>query len=364
MRTTILTVSLLLASTATAQITRHVPPGFGDVEGNRTFTYPFGRQDTKLQFLVDAAWVTTGTGIINSIAMRPEGSLTATYAGYSKTYTLTLWTTPVTAAAMTNDPVANTGNTSPTLAFNGNLNLPTAAPATRLPAPFGALFPFNTPYVFVGSAGNLLAQIDTADAVTPPGSWNVDAVFMRSNSQELLLASVSPNCANASGHVLNLTPDRTSGAVGGALTLTPRQTPTTAFALAAVFLGSTNRAPGYPFDLTPLGLTNCFWAIDMIANQITVPTGGVFAPVQWPIPAAPWLVNLPLYHQALGLASPTSLANAVVSEAWVTVVHPGSGYVTQANSAFFVATSGSWFLSAAAGTGGLVPVLELDGIFP
>lgn len=265
---------------------------------------------------------------------------------------------------MTNDPVANAGNTSPTLGFNGTVNVPTAAPTTRLPAPFGVVFPLNTPYVFLGSTGNLLVQIDTADATTPPGSWNVDAVFQRSNSQELVLASVSPTCANGSGHVLNLTPDRTSGAIGGALTLNLRQTTTTAFALAAVFLGSTNRAPGFPFDLTGFGMTNCSWAIDMLANQIAVPSGGAFLPVQWPIPAAPWLVNLPLYHQALGLASPTSLANAVVSEAWVTVVHLGSGYTTQANSAFYVASSASWFLSAGAGTGSLVPVLELDGIFP
>ncbi len=364
MRVRVLAASLLLLAAVPAQITRHVPPGFDDVEGNRSFTYPFGRQDTKLQILVDAAWVTTGTGIVNSIAMRPEGSLTATYPGYSKAYTLTLWTTPVTAAAMTNDPVANTGNTTPTLGFSSTLNLPTAAPATRLPAPFGVVFPLTTPYVFLGATGNLLLQIDTADATTPPGSWNVDAVFRRSNSQELILASVSPTCSNGNGHTLNLTPDRTSGAVGGALTLNLRQTTSTAFALAAVFLGSTNRAPGFPFDLTGLGMTNCSWAIDMLANQIAVPTGGVFPATQWPIPAGPWLVDLPLYHQALGLASPTSLANAVVSEAWVTLVHPGTGYATQANSVFYVASSASWFLSAGAGTGGLVPVLELDGIFP
>ena len=361
MRTTILAATLLLPAVANAQITRHVPPDFGDVEGNRSFTYPFGRADAAAQVLVDAPWVTTGVGIINVISMRPEGSLTATYAGYSKAYTLTLWTTPVTAAAMTADPIANIAGTTPTVGFSGTLNLPTAAPTTRLPAPFSVVFPLTTPYVFVGTSGNLLLQIDTADLTTPPGSWNVDAVFQRSTSHELILASVSPACANGNGHTLNLTPDRTSGAIGGAFNFNFRQTTTTAFALAAMFLGSTNRAPGFPLDLTGIGMPSCALAIDMLANQIVVPVGGVFPSAQWPVPASPWLVDLPLYHQALGLASTASLSNAVMSEAWVTMVHPGTPYPTQAQSIFYVASTARWAIGAG---GGLTPVLELDGIFP
>jgi hypothetical protein len=357
----ILVASSLLLSSLAAQTARVVPPGAADVEGNRTFTYPFGRADAGVQILIDAPWVSANGGVITQVAFRPDSPATSTtYAGYTKNYTFTFWTTPVTAATMTTSALGNAGGATPTVGYSGLVTLPTAAPFATPPAPFGVIVPLTTPYVFVPSLGNLLMQVDTADQNSVPGSWNVDSVFLRnSGGIEMQVAQVTPACTSG-GQGLRLAPVRTTGTLGGTLDLTLTPTPANAvFAAAFVWLGATNRGPGMPIDLGVLGMSGCVLGTEPIATQAVVPSGGAFPTTQWPVPLQPQLTDLPLYHQALGLASPPSLTGAITTETFVTRIHPGVGYPVRAQTTFYVASQAAWFLASP--VGGLVPVIEFGG---
>lgn len=351
---------LLLSSALAAQAARVVPPGLADVEGNRTFTYPFGRADGHVQVLYDATWVSSSGGVITQMSFRADSPATpTTYAGYTKGYSITLWTTPVAATAMSTNPTANAGGATPTVVYNGPVTLPTASPVATPPAPFSVVVPLGTPYVFLPSSGNLLLQIDSTDLNAVPGSWNVDSVFLRTSGVELQTAQVAAGCTSG-GQTLRLAPVRTSGTLGATLDLTLTPSPVNAtFTAAFVWLGLTNRAPGYPLDLTPLGLSGCVLATEPLAIQGQVASGGTFPVTQWPIPMQPQLTGLPLYHQALGLTQPPSLAGAITTETFVTRIHPGTGYPLQAQTIFFVTTTSTWTLASP--TGGLVPVIELFG---
>ncbi|MCC6672265.1 MAG: hypothetical protein IT458_14480 [Planctomycetes bacterium] len=359
--TTVL-LPLLLAAGVAAQASKVVPPYFATAEGNRTHTYPFGRDNAALQVLVDAAWLTTQTGLVQAVAMRPEGSLTAIYTGYTKNYKVTMWTTATTAAAMIANPTTNIGTATPTVVFNGPLTLPTASPRAILPAPFSVRIALTTPYVFNGGAGNLLMQLETADTVVPPSSYSLDAAFLRSTTAELATAQVSRVCANGLAQSLSLVPSRTSGVLGSTLDMTLRASTPGAFPQALVFLGTDNAGPGYPIDLGVIGMSGCTLNTDIFALQVVLATSGLFPTVQWPLPAMPQLANLPVYVQALGWANPpATFANSVTSEAFVALLHPGPGYPIQAQSIFYVASTNTWSMGSG---GGYLPVLNFEGVFP
>ena len=66
----------LLAAPAVAQITGYVPGGNATVEGNSTFTYPFGRATGGIQVLVDGSVLRqTFSAMLLSVAFRPNGVL-------------------------------------------------------------------------------------------------------------------------------------------------------------------------------------------------------------------------------------------------------------------------------------------------
>src|SRR5688500_4710864 len=174
-----ITVSLLVLTTTTnlaAQGGRLVPAQFSSVEGNSLHTHPFGHADSQMQILADASELATTQATIFDVLFRAEGAASLSYPSYTKSYKVTLYTTPVRAAQMTTNPVANRGAATGTVVFNGSLNVPASTPVQPVPRVFELRISFTAPYRYTAAQGSLLMHYETADTVAPPGLWFLDAV--------------------------------------------------------------------------------------------------------------------------------------------------------------------------------------------
>lgn len=357
---TLVACSLGLSGLARAQTSKVVPPFYASVEGNSRYTYPFGRDQTALQLLIDASQLTTSQGVVTAVAFRPEGSTTTAYTGYTKTYKVTTWTTPVAAASMTTDPLANAANTPATVVFHGVLNVPNAPVLPVLPSPFTLRVPFtNGPYPYDGTKGNLLVQIDTADTVVPPGTWVVDAASLRSTTAEGPVSLVADGCKNAANQDLAMSITRGTAVVGGMLDFVLKSSNPGAFPIAVGILG-TRAMP--PIDLSVVGMGGCSLNIDVLMTRTVSESGGTYPTLAWPIPALPLLQGLPLYGQALGWANPpATLVGSVTSDASAVIVGGSSGWSVDAQSIFYVASTSRWSMSNGFA---YFPVSSVEGVFP
>lgn len=356
---TLPTTLLALAVTvpATAQTLKVLPPGMAEIEGNLTHTYPFGRMTAGLQTIHDASWVTTQQGVLMGVRFRAEGSdFNDNLTGYSKAYDLTVAMTPVAAAAMTTDPVANHGGVQPTTVFSGVLNVPNSAAQPSAPRPFAIHFPFQTPFLVDGTQGNLILTLRSADTFSPPGTYGLDAVNLRSTSGEGIVEPISLGCPNAQGATLSLAIDDSVLTVGGRLDTQLSTNAPGAFPTAAFLLGLRR----VDLDLGVIGMPGCnLVAGDAIATTI-VETGGTYPLRSLSIPALPSLEGVNLFGQALGLAQVGSLTGSVTSDGLGLRIGSQTGAAVQGQS-IFSRDLASWFIGR---TGTYMPVMELDGVFP
>lgn len=354
MRPLAFVVCSALAAALPAQQLKTVPSGMADVEAGSVFTYPFGRVDAKLQLLIDADQITLGVGVITGIGFR-QNNVTASQvtAAYTKNYMVTVYQVPTAAANMVADPVTNIGSATGTVVFNGPLNIPAQAPTSILPAPFGLQIPFNQFLPFDGSLGNLLLLIESTDQGPVTGTFRLDSQTFRAANIEGVVGEIDGSGCVANGTSLLLATTATSAVLGSNL----QQTLTTTGATAANFalLGLQRR----DLDLSVFGMPGCWSRVDLFASQLAI---GSPANVQWTIPLNPAFEGLPVFAQAFGLSTTGLLQDSVVSNAQAIRIGSNSNPVAHADSAFYVATSASWFRSGA-GTF-VVPVTELQGVFP
>ena len=349
-----------LGGVASAQTSRVVPPFYATVEGNSRYTYPFGRDQAAMQLLIDRSQLTAGNAVVTAVAFRPEGSTTAAFTGYSKTYKLTVWTTTVAAAAMTIDPIANAANQPATVVFHSVLNVPSAPPLSVLPSAFTLRVPFaNGPYPYASAMGSLLLQVDTADTVVPPGSWNVDAASLRTTTAEGSVTLVATGCQNGSNDALGMTIPRNTAIVGGSIDLALKTSSNGAFPLAVGILGA-RTLPA--IDLGVVGMSGCSLHVEPLLTQSVNESAGAYPTISWPLPNLPLLQGLALFAQTLGWANPPStLMGSVTSDASAVIVGPTGGWSVDAQSIFYVASTSRWSMGSNVA---FFPVVSVEGVFP
>lgn len=350
-------LAVFLAAPTPAQNRKVLPPGFATIEGNATHTYPFGRQTGGIQMIHDATWVTQQQGLVQGVRFRAEGSdFNANLPGYSKAYDLTVATTPISGIGMTTDPVQNHGGVQPTMAFSATLNVPNSAAQPTAPRPFAIHFPFNQPFPFDGTQGNLILTLTTADTISPPARYGLDAATLRSTTGEGAIETISLGCMNGTGAELSLLVDEPSFTWGGQLLATVMSNSPGAFPTAVLLLGL-NRVD---LDLGIVGMPGCnLVAGDAIAQTI-VETGGSYPPYTLPIPSTASLEGVALIGQVLGLTQTGTLTGAVTSDGLGMRIGSLTGASVQGQS-IFTMDQVSWFIGR---VGTYMPIVELDGIFP
>ena len=364
MRTTPLFICALGVA-ATAQTTKYVPPTHETVEGNSTNTYPFGRAVGGLQVLVDAPFLTTQSGFVSAVSFRPNGLLlgATTAIGYSAQYKLTCWNTNLNAAAMTNVPANNAGTGTPTVVFNANLTLPSVGPSALMPEPFSVRFPFGSVYQFSGSTSNFLMQVETVGTIAPPSTWAIDALSTNKSNITGLQVRVAAQCTYLNNR-LNTTLGATEAAKaipGGMVTYSVASTAVGAWPMVLAILGTTNAAPGYPLDLSVLGMPGCTLNVNAPVTQTLAETAGAYPTVVWPIPAFPTLVGATVYVQNLGVNSLTSLVGAVTSDAFAVTIGDATAPAGVKAQSIFSTNLSTWSIGTA---GAYHPVLKFEGVFP
>lgn len=353
----------LLAAPASAQLTGYVPAGNATVEGNSTFTYPFGRAVGGIQVIVDGSVLAqTFTSMLLSVAFRPNGVLIggATSTGYSSAYKITCWNTNVLASGMTAVPATNAGTATPTVVFNGTINFPNVGVSTVLPEPFSVAIPFTTGFPITPQATNLLMQVESVGSATPVTTWNVDAISISKTLITGTASKVGTACAYL-GQTLAMTygSTQTASAIpGGSITYPLAATSTAAWPTVIAILAGTNAAPGFPIDLSVVGMPGCMLNVDPIATQAILATGSTYPSVSWPIPALPTLVGGAVYVQNLGLNSLSSLTGAVTTDAYAVMIgNSGSAYPVTTQS-IFSSNLSTWSISP---TVSFHPVMRFTG---
>jgi hypothetical protein len=346
----------LLAVSLPAQLTKVLPHGMDLVEGPLVYTYPFGRTTGAIQLLYDAAAVTQGQGVVLGMRFRQSQVTSAQlHAGYTKNYQVTAYTVPTPAATMSADPAVNAGTATGTVVFNGPVTLPPVNPLATVPAPFTIHIPFQIPYAYDGSQGNLMFVVETADTTAVAASYRIDAVNFTFNTATGLSSSIdAAGCASGSRSLALSVADGTA-VVGGSLAQNfSSAVPGTLPVLAAgVSFGLA------PQDLTPFGMPGCTFWLGAMQTQLVLEQAGTYPTVNWPLPNAPWIEGIAFASQGFGLASTGQLGDSVVSNAVGTRIG-GQGGPTRNMGMSFRGT-GSWSM----GTNGVfMAVVELEGVFP
>jgi hypothetical protein len=348
---------LALAALAPAQQQKVLPHGMDFVEGPLVYTYPFGRTTGAIQLLYDAPTVTLGQGVILGMKFR-QSQVTAsqTHPGYTKNYQVTAYTVATPAATMSADPAINVGTAVGTIVFSGPVTLPPVNPLTTQPAPFTIDIPFQQPYLYDGSQGNLLFVVETADTTAVATSYRIDAVNLAFNTATGLSSSIdAAGCANGS-RSLALDVTQSAAIVGGSIqqNFTSNAPGSVPIVLACLSLGV------QPQDLTPFGMPGCtLWLAPFEFRFVTEQPGGGFLPVSWPIPNAPWAEGIAFASQGLGLAPSGQLGQSVVSNAVGTRIGGQLGATRDMGMSF--RSTASWSM----GTNGVfMAVVELQGVFP
>ena len=364
--------SLALVGAATAlalpaQQYKVVPSGMDFVEGPAVSTPPFSATTSGIQILIDASQVTSGTAVLTGISLRPSQT-TSSSPGFTKPYQLNCYTVPTTAAAFEAmaspyDPNNVIAGALPTLVFNGPLTLPAAAPLAVAPAPFSINIPFNPPYVYDSTQGNLLLMLETTDLTVTPGTYRIDAVTFSESSSAGIVAPIDlAGCAPAGNSITSTTSPASSVNVGGVInTQLTRSTPG-AFPAAIVMLSFT-RADLDLFAL--LGMPTCTGRLGTIdLTQFVLETPGGYPLVQWSVPPDPIFHGVALITQSLGLSVSGLIADSVDSNAEALRLGPQAappGVTARSGFHTVTMTVNNWVHGT---TGQNVPVVQLEGILP
>ncbi|MHC4514774.1 MAG: hypothetical protein ACYS5W_13860, partial [Planctomycetota bacterium] len=275
-----LTTAVLLAASLHAQTFKVIPPSYTNLEGNSTHTYPYGRQTTEQQILINGSMISKATALIRGLNVRPNQTDKG-YPAYQKKYTLTV-----------------------------------VSPRRVWPAPFVTKWPFKTVYTFPASTSNFLAHIKTNDLTTPPTSparWAQDAISLRDTSLAGEKAKVGTRCTLGNGNYLGITVG-TKHYVGGQVSITLKLAggaPAGTWPTAILGLGATVKKPGFPIDLGAAGMPNCFLLVDPLLAYFYKESGGTYPAFSPNVPNDNKLFGAVFFAQGLG-ATKNGLVGGVV----------------------------------------------------
>jgi hypothetical protein len=344
----------LLGALLPAQQTKTVPNGFDLVEGPSVFTYPFGRVDAGLQVLSNADQVTLGSGVITGIRFRVTQQ-TTTNVGYTKSYRVTAYTVATNAPSMVADLATNVGTATGTVVFNGPVTLPSSGALPVAPAPFQISMPFNPPYAFNGSQGNLLLLVETTDQGAVSGSYRIDAVTFRNTVVEGIVADVDGAGCTAGGASMRISGNASQAVVGGNVDLTLTSAVGGAFPVALSCFAFDRPLT----DLTPMGMPGCKGWLGALVFQVLTETGGSYPHSLIAVPVNAGLEGMQVFAQTLALPPSGLLQGAVTSNALAIRIGQ-QGLPLVRNQCAFRAAAG-WFIS---GAGESLPIVQLEGVFP
>jgi hypothetical protein len=349
-----------------AQNLKVIPQSYTNLEGNSTNTYPYGRQTTEQQILINGSLISKGTALIRGLNIRPNQTSSG-YPAYKKNYTMTVYGTSVTAAQMTTNPATNIGSARGTQVFNGTLSLPAVKPLKVWPAGFLIKWPFKSVYTLPANKVNFLAHIKTADTTTPPtspGRWGQDSILFRDSSTGNEKAKVGDRCTLGNGSYLSISAASTVN-VGSQVSITLKlaggaQAGT--WPTVVLSLGPTVTKAGFPFDLGLAGMPGCYLLVDPLVALFLSESGGTYPAFTQNIPNDNKLFGAVFFAQGLG-ATKNGLVGGVVTDTWQFRVGPATAQTRTQQSNFRVVTTSTdrWSMST---VGAYCPVVQLDGVFP
>ena len=170
-----ITSASLLAQTQTTV----VPSMYATTEANSSTAYPFGLTATsRVQYLYSKGLVAVPVMSIKQLATRNSNASTSTAKQVDLEVGMTTTATDWLASSTT---FANNLGTDYKIVFTRKLiNLPAQVATSPNPAPFTAIVPFDSQFVYVAVNGNLL--IDYFQHATSVGSYNHDTSFTQTGA--------------------------------------------------------------------------------------------------------------------------------------------------------------------------------------
>jgi len=280
------------------------PSGFLCKEGNSSHHIPSRYAPARSQQLYDAS-ILSGlkTGVIRGIALRRNGTGSATYTAHKFRMTIHMSSSGVKSAAgwSKTSYLANRGTDYKAVVSNKVVNFPAAARPSTAPAPFSVTVPFTTPFSYF-KGRNLLVQFDTTNYPSGVGSynWYADAQYYSSSAKAGTVVKYGKGCP--SGLVLHGYAPPINGtsklywywySKGG------YHTP------AMAILGVSDKTWGFlilPFSLAGMGAPGCYLNADMVLAFVgftdSTGTNGRYR-VDLSVPYDPSLAGGVLYGQTL-----------------------------------------------------------------
>ena len=294
MHSNTLVLSSLLGAAAAlaAQNTVSLPAHAGAVDGQHAVVLPFGTPHFRTQLLLDAAAIAPNGAVITALRFRAERGFVPLAAASVPNVTVSIGQTSVAIGSMSQTFANNVAQT-PTVVFQGTVNLPGYTTAGAGPMPWDIVIPFNLPWPMTTASGNVLVDIVASNAPILLPHYYLDAV--QGGGSESMIGRPSDDLMLlvGTGEPRLLSPGNTIpfGSVSFA-TSSPN-------APGALALGLLPQP--VPIDLGPLGAPSQTLYVDPIAlvpHAWTGASGAWFSSFALPVPNTPTLIGALLYAQS------------------------------------------------------------------
>lgn len=160
-------------SAQTAEVA--IPSISADTDAQQSLAYPFGHDGFRFQQVIDGTAVAPTFALIQEIAFRADRLTAPLNAHTIPNVSIWMGTTSATPQSMSTSFATNRASGTQTLVFQGTVNLP-AQPAIETGVlPWNIVIPLATPFPFTTGTGNLLLEIEAANAPFTPNFYELDA---------------------------------------------------------------------------------------------------------------------------------------------------------------------------------------------
>lgn len=314
-----------VATVAPAQSAVVVPGSAAVSEGYSLDGITGGSFAFRTQILVDAAALAANGATLTSLRLRADRTVGAQAGIGVPNVTVRIGPSAVAVGGMSST-YANNVTAPMTTVFQGTLNLPPQGAETFGPRDFDIDVPFQQPFAFQTTQGNLLIELignnPPCFGICNPFYW-LDVVCVGGTTSSLGSAGTMAN-----GDVPFATVTSGGGSDPMALTIGNTLDFVTSLALSAppaVSAFAIAPLPG-PIDLALLGAPgNTLWVDPAIVVPLTWTTGlGSRATVSLAVPNLPSLVGVTLWHQTAVLDPAANALGIVLSNATETRIGDGA----------------------------------------
>ena len=299
-----------------AQTQLSLPTHADSVDGHHKHPLPFGMPGFRTQILVDAAAIAPNGALLNGIAFRSDRPSAPLAAQQVPNVTVSLSQTTAVVGAMSDTFATNVTGT-PTVVFQGTVNLPAASAGLAGPQPWDVVVTFAAPFLFTTGGGNLLIDITGNNPPAIIAGYYLDAVQGGGSASPFGTNGVEPADSlrlHALSSLANLEMDARRYTLGNTIQF-------------ASFRGL-NASPGVialgtapqptPIDLTPLGAPTNWLYVDPIvvaAHTWSQNWFGWAALFPVLVPVNPQLIGATLYGQSLVFEPAANALGVVLSNA-------------------------------------------------